>query len=107
MAAKKKAARKPVVRTVVCQEWLESERGWGCRPDGASLHLTNADLDAYVKEYWEREKQFNPSGAVPDEYSRPDGSPRLIEVDAKTYNAVKKSKNGVRLWQHEYREIRK
>jgi hypothetical protein len=29
MAAAKKV-RKPVVRTVVCQEWLESERGWGC-----------------------------------------------------------------------------
>jgi hypothetical protein len=81
---------------------MARERTWLGLPDGASLHLTNADLDAYVKEYWDGMPK-----AVPDEYSRPVGSARLIEVDAKTYNAIKKSKHGIRLWQSEYREIRK
>ena len=110
MAAKKKAPAKPKIAkkyTVVAQEWEESERGWGCRPDGASLHLTESDRAAYVKDYWDREKQRNPSGGVPDEYSRESGSPILIDVDAKTYKQIKASKNGIMVWQTEYRDLRK
>jgi hypothetical protein len=110
MAAKKKAPAKPKVakkHPIVVQEWEESERGWGVRPDGASLHLTESDRAAYVKDFWDREKQRNPSSTVPDEYSRTSGSPFVMDVDTKTYNQIKKSKNGVMLWQSEYRELRK
>jgi hypothetical protein len=60
---------------VLRQEWLESERGWGTRPDGYSLHLTEADRQAYIKAY--RAKM---PGAVPDEYARPASRPQLVEV---------------------------
>ena len=40
---------------VVCQYWEESERGWGVRPDGCSLHLTEADRKQFIKEYWDIE----------------------------------------------------
>lgn len=26
---------------VICQKWEESERGWGTRPNGYSLHLAD------------------------------------------------------------------
>ena len=76
---------------VIVQKWEESERGWGTRPDGFSLHLTDTDREAYIKEYWDRMPE-----SVPEEYSRPDGTPYKAEVDAATFAKVKASKNGVR-----------
>lgn len=76
--------------SVVRQDWLESERGWGCRPDGYTLHLTKSDRDAFVKAYWDRMPD-----EVPDEYSRPEGQPTLVDVDEATYEKVKASKNGM------------
>jgi hypothetical protein len=35
---------------VIRQEWEESERGWGCRPDGYSLHLDKEDRNTYIKK---------------------------------------------------------
>ena len=87
-------------RPVVCQLWLESERGWGHRPDGASLHLTAEDAKLYAKDYWD-----SMPAAVPDEYSREDGSTFIIDVDDDLYAKIKSSKNGIRMWQHEYREM--
>lgn len=79
--------------TVFRQFWLESERGWGQRPDGYSLHLTDNDRKQYIEEYWQRMPD-----EVPDEYSRPEGSPERIVVDESLYAQVKASKNGLRFW---------
>jgi len=76
---------------VIVQKWEESERGWGTRSDGFSLHLTDADMEAYIKEYWDRMPD-----STPNRYSRPDGTPYKAEVDAATFAKVKNSKNGVR-----------
>ena len=76
---------------VVCQEWLESERGWGIRPDGISLHLTMDDCTQYIKDYWEEMPGF-----VPDEYSRPFGEPYMKKVSAEDYRQIKVSENGIR-----------
>lgn len=92
---------------VVVQEWEESEAGWGVRPDGATLHLTEASRASYVSDYWEREKKNNPSGAVPHEYTRTSGRPQVIDVDKATYDKVKGTKNGLMLWESEYRTLRK
>lgn len=77
--------------TVVRQDWLESERGWGVRPDGYSLHRTKTDLEAFVRDYWSRMPD-----EVPDEYSRPCGDPYLVDVDESTYTQVLGSKHGIR-----------
>ncbi|MBP9757487.1 MAG: hypothetical protein KBD06_02715 [Candidatus Pacebacteria bacterium] len=76
---------------VVRQDWLESERGWGCRPDGYSLHRTSGDVQEFVRDYWARMPD-----AIPDEYSRPEGSPRIVTVDKEVYDRVVASKNGTR-----------
>lgn len=69
----------------------EKERGWGSRPDGYSLHVNDRDREAYIADYWAR----MPS-AVPDEYSRPDGTPYEYDIDEKMYEKVGVSKNGLR-----------
>lgn len=76
---------------VVVQKWEESERGWGTRPDGFSLHLTEADLQAFIERYW----ACMPD-SVPDEYSRPDGKPYKSLVDDEIFAEVKASFNGIR-----------
>lgn len=60
---------------VVCQKWEESERGWGVRPDGYSLHLTEADLENYIRAH----NRALPK-EVPDEYDRPSGTRYWCEV---------------------------
>lgn len=78
---------------VVVQKWVESERGWGTRPDGFSLHLTDTDCEAFIKDYWD-----GMPDEVQDEYSRPDGTSYKATVDVKNFVKVKKSKNGVRYY---------
>lgn len=85
-------------KPVIVQKWEESERGWGCRPDGYSLHITEDDRKAYIKDYWDG----MPEGEAPYEYSRPDGSPYLADVDVATYEKVKRSKNGIRSFDRNY-----
>lgn len=70
----------------VLQEWEESERGWGVRPDGATLHLTQTDRDIYVDGF---NKEFNPPmDEAPDEYRRVSGPPRNIRVTPAAYAAL-------------------
>lgn len=79
--------------TVVCQLWDESERGFGRRPDGWSVHKSEVDHKAFCKEYWDRQ----PKGPAPAEYTAECGSPFLMDLDArsKLYKSLMKSKNGV------------
>jgi hypothetical protein len=73
------------VATVICQQWEESERGWGVRPDGYSLHLSAQDAKKYIDYHWEAMPKY-----VPNEYSRPCGKPYECEVDYDTYQELKK-----------------
>ena len=36
----------------VFQFWEESERGWGTRPDGCSVHVNRVDLNIYVQNIY-------------------------------------------------------
>src|SRR3989344_7974426 len=63
-------------KTVICQKWLESERNWGSRPNGYSPHLNEEDKENYIQEYWN-----GMPDEVPDEYSAPDGTSYLCDVD--------------------------
>ncbi|MGZ8887986.1 MAG: hypothetical protein ACXW1D_00340 [Halobacteriota archaeon] len=64
--------------------WEESERGWGVRPDGCSLHRSELDALAFIKGVQDKQ----PKDYVPDEYSRPSDIPKLIEVSESLYNYI-------------------
>lgn len=89
---------------VFIQDWEESERGWGVRPDGASLHLNLDDVTEYIKAHC-----ADRTGPAPDEYDRPDGSPYEFHVTKEVYDKITSSKNkfGIRVWCSELREIKK
>lgn len=89
--------------TVVCQKWLESELGWGERPDGCSLHLTEEDRKLFCKEYWDYIHRTYTK--MPYEYSREDGHPKLIDIDHELYVQIKQSNCGVRLSQVAYNKL--
>jgi hypothetical protein len=48
-----------------------------------------------------------PDGPAPNEYSREDGQPKLIDITDEVYEKVKSSKNGVWFLQCDYRELKK
>lgn len=64
----------------VCQKWEEKERGWGSRPDGFSLHLTDQHRKQYIQEYWDSMPDY-----APDEYEAPDGTPYSVVVSIEVY----------------------
>lgn len=86
-------------KPVVCQTWCESERGWGQRPDGYSLHLTNADRVQFIKEYSDSLPPRGPHGEVPSIYSFAEMNHYITDVDEATYKKLKKSKNGLRFYE--------
>ena len=94
--------------------WFESERGWGIRSDGYSLHESKTDVMSYIRDYWDSMPDMSP-----DEYSRPktDASnhPQVITVTLSTDNPLvqelqqnPENKNGVRAYRHVdgYKELR-
>lgn len=83
------------------QRWEESERGWGIRPDGCSLHI-NSDIHKEYLEfiYLDRQKDL----IVPDEYDRVVGD--LIEcfVSDVVYENILKEKS-IRLMEYEMNNL--
>ena len=80
------------------QSWEESEREWGQRPDGYSLHLTEQDAKDYIKSYMDGQKE-QLGERTPDEYTRPAGSPYRVIITDKTYANLQES-GTVRVYQH-------
>lgn len=60
----------PTKHVAFVVSWTEYERGWGCRPDGTSVHTDEAEADRFIAGYNERLKQLN-GNSVPHEYSDP------------------------------------
>jgi len=68
----------------VFQFWEESERGWGTRPDGCSVHLNRVDLNIYVQNIYK-----NRLDEVPDEYDRIVGDPIECFISDQLYDKLK------------------
>ena len=87
------------MRKVYLQYWEESERGWGVRPDGCSLHLTLEDNKNYVGTiYKDRENDKE----VPYEYDRVVGEPIECMIDPILFTLVTPS---LRLSQYEMNNL--
>ncbi len=61
--------------------WEESEAGWGVRPDGLSLHLSQQ----HVKEYLAELTRSRQGTSTPHEYDRPCGDAVAVEVTDDVY----------------------
>lgn len=79
--------------------WIESESGWGCRPDGISLHSTKEKAEQYVRDYWSRMPKN-----VPSEYSRPDGASELVEINEKLATDLVDT-GSARYWQNSLKAL--
>ncbi len=89
-------------RTALMHPWIESEAGFGQRPDGCSLHQTSDDLAMFLQDYWDSmPDRDNP----PTEYSRPEGISQVMVIPDELYARLTESKNGIRLWQHEFQKL--
>jgi len=89
-------------KIAVIDSWTEDESGWGCRPDGCSIHLTKEDYKSFVKKYWDGQPN-----ETPKEYSHPDKNLKVIKVSKEFYEEIEKSNGGIRLWESEYNSLEK
>lgn len=82
----------------IALEWEESERGWGTRPDGISIHTTSEEADRYVQAY-----NDNLPKECPAEYERPTtGNKIKVEVCDKIAERITGDKQSCRLYRHNY-----
>jgi hypothetical protein len=89
------------MKKVYLQYWEESERGWGIRPDGCSIHITMEDHNRYVSGIYSDRDPKN----VPDEYDRTCGGVITALVTETLYNEIE---NGtLRLSQTSFSNCRK
>jgi len=91
------------VPLIWCQQWEESERGWGTRPDGYTLHMTKQDAKDFAQRFMDSQRQsFEDRGidGVPDEYTRPCGEPYEILPTHEQYRKLqsKTGKENQGLW---------
>lgn len=85
---------------VLLQFWEESERGWGVRPDGISLHVNRESYREYLNNIYDSRDGQN----VPDEYDRVIGSVIEAMVSDDIYSIVLSEKN-VRLPQYQLNNL--
>lgn len=83
------------MKNVILQYWEESERGWGTRPDGCSIHLNLNEYKKYIDHiYSERYDE------VPDEYDRVVGNPIEAKISQDLLDKLM-DKKSIRISQHE------
>jgi hypothetical protein len=88
------------MKRILLQYWEESERGWGIRPDGASLHKDIIDHKNYVDSIYNIRESTK---LVPDEYDRVVGDPIFISVNEDLFNLI--STKSVRLTQYQLNNL--
>lgn|SRR5574343_430403 len=88
------------MKKVILQFWEESERDWGVRPDGCSLHKTKSDLDRYINSIYQDRDPNN----IPDEYDRISGEYTDAYITEELYDKLKDG--SLRLLQHEMNNLK-
>lgn len=81
----------------ILQLWEESERGWGVRPDGCTIHLNEECRNNYINGVY-KNRQIDTK--VPDEYDRPIGNAIECFVSDNMYEKVDQV-GSIRLFEYE------
>ena len=78
-----------MTKSIIVETWTECERGWGCRPDGMTAHLSMEDHKKFVQDY---NKKFNNRPVVPDCYTVADMNPMTVVVEEGLYQHLLKAR---------------
>ena len=68
----------------VLQFWEESEKGWGIRPDGCTIHLNEKFRDSYISKIYSNRS----NKSTPKEYDRPVGNSIECFISDSLYEKV-------------------
>ena len=82
---------------IVLQLWEESERDWGVRPDGCSIHIDSAERERYIESIYSERRG---SESVPDEYERVVGGAVEAYIEDPLFETLLKEKS-IRLAQYQ------
>src|SRR5579871_6232381 len=80
-----------MIYSLYVQCYTESERGWGQRPDGYSLHTSLEGAKKFAKDYIGKMRASEKEAygdSVPDEYTMADGEPSLMECTKELHDKV-------------------
>ena len=86
---------------VVLQIWEESERGWGTRPDGCSMHIDSKERERYIQAIYERRKS---DASIPNEYDRIVGEGIEAYIEDALFDLVQKG-GSIRLTQYQMNNL--
>ena len=78
------------MREVIVQPWEEYEPGRGYQPDGYSLHISDADLKAFIEDRRKAEPR-----AYADAKLRPSGNSYTVLIPDNIYGVVNARKHGI------------
>jgi len=86
---------------VILQIWEESERGWGTRPDGCSMHIDLKEREKYIQSIYDSRKSDE---SIPHEYDRIVGEGVEAFIEDALYTLVVKDKS-IRLTQYQMNNL--
>jgi len=73
---------------VILQLWEESERGFGTRPDGCSIHIDSDNRNNYIKSIYDSRKD-----EVPNTYDKIIGSELEAFIDDELFKKLNEEKS--------------
>jgi hypothetical protein len=84
---------------VFLQIWEETERSWGIRPDGCSIHIDSDSHKKYIDNIYS-----NRGDNVPDIYERINGDVIIAFVEDGLYKELIEKKS-IRILEHEFNNL--
>jgi hypothetical protein len=85
---------------VILQFWEESERGWGIRPDGCSMHISDINREKFIKNIYSLRNDSD----VPDIYERINGIAIIAFIEDGLFKELKEQ-GSLRLLEHELNNL--
>lgn len=84
---------------IILQLWEESERGFGIRPDGCSVHINSLERKRYIDSIYS-----NRSSEVPDEYEHIIGDEIVAFIEDGLFEHVI-SEGSIRIEQYQFNNL--
>ena len=89
------------MKKVYLQFWEESERNWGVRPDGCSLHISVKEHNKFIELIYNKREEED---TIPSEYDRIVGEVIEVLIKDDLYNSFQKE-GTLRLLEHQMNNL--